>query len=438
MEEIELPEDNYPKVLIGDVIEQLRRIPEDSVDTIVTSPPYWKQRDYGKDGQLGQEETSEEFIENMFEVAQELRRVLKDSGSYFLNIGDKYVDKDKQMIPFRLADKMRQEGDWAVRNVICWYKPNHMPSSIKDRFTNTWEPIFFFVKDDKDYYLAPRYNFNLDDVRVPHETDGNEIPSPEEVFTEEELEDLPADIVNSDTLPYTISPEDYEHLPKRLKKEGGTEYKGKFEDADKINRGQSPGARASVKGIYYSRQRKHDPDEESVIKYLRKQRNNSPYTTSEIDDELGYSHTAGHWFRLDEGGRSLPSPEDWVRLKDLLGFDDTFDKEMTETHYVLQGVRKHPNGKNPGDMWEMTTASLSQSHFAVFPEELPRRCIKATCPEDGIVLDPFAGSGTTGRVAQELGRKSIMIDINPEYKEIMEERFHGDPQQGNLKNFSRE
>lgn len=430
----ELPEETYPKIMIGDVIEQLQELPENSVDTIVTSPPYWQQRDYGEEGQLGLEEDSEDYVEKMVEVGKELRRVLKDSGSYFLNVGDKYIDKDKQMIPFRLANAMRQE-DWAVRNVICWYKPNHMPSSIEDRFTNTWEPIFFFVPDDKDYYLAPRYNFDLDAIRVPHETDGEELPSPKEVFTDKEISELPNSLTQVETLPYTLEPEVYAELPERLKKEGETDYDGKFEGEDEINKGQSPGARTSTKGIFYSRQRKHDPDIESVIKYLRKQRNDSDYTTSDIDDELGYSHTAGHWFRLDEGGRSLPSPEDWNRLKDLLGFDDTFDKVMTETHYVLQGVRKHPKGKNPGDMWEMTTASLSESHFAVFPEELPKKCIKATCPEDGIVLDPFAGSGTTGKVAQELNRKSIMIDINPEYKEIMEKRFHGDRNQGSLKDY---
>ena len=79
-EEQVIPQDDYPKVMIGDVIEKLKELPEDSVDTIVTSHPYWQQRDYGEEGQLGLEETPEEYIDNMVEVASELRRVLKDSG----------------------------------------------------------------------------------------------------------------------------------------------------------------------------------------------------------------------------------------------------------------------------------------------------------------------------------------------------------------------
>ncbi|PTD94278.1 hypothetical protein C9439_03000 [archaeon SCG-AAA382B04] len=426
-----IPNSTYPKIIIGDAREELEKLPEGCIDTVVTSPPYWQQREYGDSNQIGQESSPKDYISNMLEVTKQLHHVLDDDGSFFLNIGDKYVEKDLQMVPSRLIYEMKEQG-WALRNKIVWYKTNHMPTSIKDRFTNTWEPIFFLVKDDKNHYLAPRYNFFLDRVRIPHQTDKNSIPSPKDVLSDEELEELPNEFTDRETLPYKIEKEIYDQLPERLKTKGKTEYSGKFEGTSEINRGQSPGARMSVKGLYYSRQRKHDPNEEKVIKYLRKCRDNSKYSTSDIDDELGYSHTAGHWFRLDEGGRSLPSPEDWKRLKELLEFDDTFDKIMTETHYVLQGVRKHPKGKNPGDMWEISTASFNDAHFAVFPKELPRKAIKATCPKDGIVLDPFAGAGTTGKVAQELGRRSIMVELNEEYREIMKKRFREEENQKTL------
>lgn len=99
---------------------------------------------------------------------------------------------------------------------------------------------------------------------------------------------------------------------------------------------------------------------------------------------------------------------------------------MTKMHYVLQAVMKHPKGKNPGDFWSITTDKSQDAHFMIFPEELVRRIIKAACPQGGIVLDHFGGSGTTGKVAMELGRKSIMIEINPEYVEIMKKRFNSE------------
>jgi len=143
--------------------------------------------------------------------------------------------------------------------------------------------------------------------------------------------------------------------------------------------------------------------------------------TKSIDKILGKKDTAGHWFRLDPG-RSLPSPEDWLNLKKLLSFDDKYDKIMTEQHYVLQTVRPHPKGKNPGNVWQMAPGKLKETHFSIFPEELPRRVITACCPPRGIILDPFAGSGTTGQVAMGLNRKSILIEIKKDYLKIIKKR----------------
>ncbi|MEM5883054.1 MAG: site-specific DNA-methyltransferase, partial [Candidatus Aenigmatarchaeota archaeon] len=157
-----------PKILIGDVIEKLRELPDKCVDIIITSPPYWKQRDYEIKGQIGQESTPDEYVQKIVEVGDELKRVLKDTGSYFLNVGDKYVNKDLQMIPFKIAIEMQKRG-WVIRNVIVWYKPNHMPSSVKDRLSNVWEPIFFFVKSTGKYY-SQEYFANLDEIRIPQET----------------------------------------------------------------------------------------------------------------------------------------------------------------------------------------------------------------------------------------------------------------------------
>jgi DNA modification methylase len=396
-------EEITPYILNDDVLHIINLLPDTSVDLIITSPPYWQQRDYGMKNQIGREATHEDYISKLLTVSNELKRVLKDTGSFFLNIGDKYNSKKKQllMLPSRLAIKMQENG-WVLRNHIVWYKPNHMPSPLLDRCSNTWEPVLFFVKDTGTY-LAPTYYFDLDAIRIEHKTKEPDIP---------------------DGLPVTVREEEYEQV-KHLLEATKKDYNGKFKGQE-INRGASPGARSSLFGYFYSKQRVFKPtndDEIEIISYLREWREKKGISVEEIDKLLGHSYTAGHWFRLDRGGRSLPSPEDWTKLKGILGFDDRYDEKMTSTWYVLQAVKKNPLGKNPGDMWPINTDKFKEAHFSIFPEELVRRIIQVACPPDGVVLDHFAGSGTTGKVAMELGRKSIMIDINPDYVKIMRRRF---------------
>ncbi len=399
---IELPKNIIPIILQGDVMESLKKIPDSSISVIVTSPPYWNLRDYEIKGQIGQEETPEEYIKRILGVTQELRRIMRKDGCFFLNVGDSYYDGNLQMIPNKIALGMQDQG-WKLRNNIIWHKPNHMPSSVKNRFSNTWESIFFFVKNGE----SKKYYFNLDEIRVEHKTKDEKKSDLPEVLSIKEFNTLK------------------EKLGLKIAPSNGEGYNGKFKETKKINLGASPGARSVVNGEYYSLQRKFDIDDElkfEIIRYLRKKRKEKNISTKEIDESFNYNDTAGHWFRLDETGSSLPKPKDWIKLKKLLDLDNKYDDIMLEQHYVLQTVRHHPNGKNPGDMWQIPTAKIKETHFAVFPEELPRRAIKSCCPIDGIVLDPFAGSGTTGKVAIELNRKSILIEINPDYIEIIKKR----------------
>jgi len=94
---IALPNDNIPNVLIGDVFDCLRKIPDKSISVVVTSPPYWNLRDYEFKGQIGQEENPQDYVNKMVSVGNELLRILKDNGAYFLNIGDSYVDNSLQI-----------------------------------------------------------------------------------------------------------------------------------------------------------------------------------------------------------------------------------------------------------------------------------------------------------------------------------------------------
>jgi site-specific DNA-methyltransferase (adenine-specific) len=155
-------------ILTGDVRSRLATLPPDSVDTIVTSPPYVGLRNYGHPGQIGTEPSAEQWIRDLRPVMQELARVLKPTGSLWLNLGDSYarhpkhgaLPKSRLMAPERLILRLMGDG-WVVRNVIVWHKPNPTPASVGDRFTNTWEPLYLLSR-------SRHYFFDLDAVREPH------------------------------------------------------------------------------------------------------------------------------------------------------------------------------------------------------------------------------------------------------------------------------
>ena len=180
---------------VGDCLEQLRTLPDESVQCCVTSPPYWGLRDYGADGQIGLEETPEAFVDSMVEVFREVRRVLRPDGVCFVNLGDSYagspcgsfngggfkdasaesggrdmsgvatsgtIDKVKASglkpkdlvgIPWRVAFALQSDG-WYLRQDIIWHKPNPMPESVKDRCTKAHEYVFLLTKSGRYYWDA--------------------------------------------------------------------------------------------------------------------------------------------------------------------------------------------------------------------------------------------------------------------------------------------
>jgi len=138
-----------------DVYSGINSLDDNSIHIVITSPPYWKQRDYGFESQIGQERTPEEYIGKLIAIFRVLKNKLKDNGVFFLNVGDKYIQRYGKsylgLIPYKLAYFMKQDG-WILNDILIWYKPNHMPSSVKDRFTNTYEPIFVFSKSQNNIY----------------------------------------------------------------------------------------------------------------------------------------------------------------------------------------------------------------------------------------------------------------------------------------------
>lgn len=149
-------------IVNSDAESALRRFPSDIVQTIITSPPYFQQRDYGNKFQIGNEIDPNQYIERLIRILREAKRVLRDDGTLWLNIGDKYLDGSLAGLPWRVALALVQDG-WFLRSDIIWFKPNAMPSAVKNRPTVDHEYIFLLSKNRSYFYDA-------DSIREPHVT----------------------------------------------------------------------------------------------------------------------------------------------------------------------------------------------------------------------------------------------------------------------------
>jgi DNA modification methylase len=305
------------KIYNENCLTGLKNLPDNSIDCCVTSPPYWGLRDYGNDAQIGMEETPDLFVENLVEVFTEVKRVLKNEGTLWLNLGDTYSahkdcksvpdslrvgggsesanviekgkshsrnskvlksiglkNKDLIGVPWMVAFALRSSG-WYLRQDIIWSKKNCMPESMKDRCTKSHEYIFLLAKSAKYYF-----------------------------------------------------------------------------------------------------------DNEAI-------------KTKMI--------CADHDKRVREGRKRYPTEI----INGIRGGNDT--------------VYEYANKRS---VWETTLSPFNEAHFATFPERLITDCIKAGCPENGIVLDPFMGAGTTALVAKKLNRNYIGFELNPAYIKIAEKRLY--------------
>lgn len=142
---------NNLEILIGDCREQMRTLADGSVHICVTSPPYFGLRDYGVEGQLGLEPTPDDFVAAMVDVFREVRRVLADNGTLWLNLGDCYLAKQRQLIPARVALALQSDG-WVLRDEIVWHKPCTTPAPVKDRTCAAHEMLFLLAKQKRYYY----------------------------------------------------------------------------------------------------------------------------------------------------------------------------------------------------------------------------------------------------------------------------------------------
>ncbi|MDR0523166.1 MAG: site-specific DNA-methyltransferase [Candidatus Methanoplasma sp.] len=329
-----------PLLLCGDALEILRSVPDESIDCCMTSPPYWKKRQYACEG-IGQESTAAEYVRNLLEITGEIKRALKPAGSFWLNVGDTYQDKSLQSIPWRIAIEMTDSQGWILRNTVVWNKVKGNPDNSADKLRNMYEPVFHFVKCKKYYY-------DVDSARNP--------PSKAEVRDGRAVSSTGVSGVR-----YRKQIEGSSVLSAEQKESAVRELDRALED---MREGRLFDFRMIIKG----QQRATHSDSESV------------------------------------SGRA---------------------KELNRNGFYI--LRNNPSGSKPGDVWNIVPEDTQNrgGHYAAYPEELCLNPIKMTCPKEGVVLDPFCGTGTTMKAAMGLGRKSIGIDVSSEYIRLSEGRVDG-------------
>lgn len=360
------------KVHCGDALTLLKQMPSEFVDLIITSPPYYGQRNYFIEGQIGLEPTFDEYLAKMLSVTAELKRILKKTGQFWLNIGDTYggsrcdvslapqkgkssllpndisylpgrkrmcgdkYDKCLLMIPERLAIAMLDTQGWKLRNKIIWAKQVYikkdgytigatLPTSAHDRFKESFEFFYFFVKHH-------RYYSNLDAVRIP----------------------VAKTTIQRAYFPFNAEKTDIQGA---VKSGGGA--------------------------AWYKKLRDYQQSSPKLLKELSNQDNN----TISDDKEREYQ------IHLEKPSPLMGSnlPTVWQISFEYHAFREEYD--------------------------------LGIEHFATFPQALCEIPILFGCPANGIVLDPFCGSGTALLVAKRLGRQFIGIDINPDFVKLAEARL---------------
>jgi DNA modification methylase len=371
---------------VGDALEVLRGLPDESVHCCVTSPPYWGLRDYGSEGQLGLEATPDLYVAAMVEVFREVRRVLRADGTVWLNLGDSYVStgagnqgENGQMadravskvrgsqvrdgkavhgdvlrpfsveglppknlvgIPWRVAFALQADG-WYLRSDIVWSKPNPMPESVTDRPTKAHEYVFLLSR-------SPRYYYDAAAIAEPASWFG---PNGQ--------------------------PKDGPHAGQMQARAGAKR--------PQMRRAAELAKQHGLTDAHFEAIRAVGISDVGQAVALREQ---------------------GDW------GNGSTSTEN-LRL-------------VSEAKDALGGYYREfliPLTRNARSVWTIQTQQYADAHFAVYPEALVEPCIKAGCPIGGTVLDPFMGSGTTALVARKLGRKSLGIELNAEYAALTARRL---------------
>ncbi len=336
-EDYQANESIAPLLMLGDVLEVLKELPNDSIDCCMTSPPYWGKREYDAGG-IGLETDFKNYVDNLCSVFSEVHRVLKKTGSFWLNIGDSYYNKNLLGLPWRIALTLTDNQGWILRNSVVWNKVKGGLDNSKDRLRNIHENVFHFVK-------SPKYYYDIDSIRSsPRKTK----------------------VVNGSVVSATGVT--------------GVRYKRKIELSTELYENEKRNAYQALEEI------------------LRQVSNGI------ISD-----------FRMIIRGQQRTTHSNSEKVSGRA-------KELKEKGFYF--LKYHPKGSKPSDVWEILPEDTQKRklHFAPYPVDLCKIPISSTCPPDGIILDPFCGTGTTMLAAKLLGRKSCGIDLSQHYLEIAKER----------------
>jgi site-specific DNA-methyltransferase (cytosine-N4-specific) len=382
------------KILTGDALAMLKTLPAVSAQMCVTSPPYWGLRDYGISGQLGLEPTVDLYVNHIVEIFREVRRVLKDDGTLWLNMGDCYATgggkanipgggyrgahdgdakrpkwsgpyqqpnripqsglkpKDLAGLPWRVAFALQADG-WWLRSDIIWHKTNPMPESVTDRPTKSHEYLFLLSK-------SARYLYNADAIKEP--TTGSSHDRARKERSADGQKTLPTGERNGMRAP------------------GVNPKAQKWPNAWSAEEGQHD-------GVGNGRYRPSG----------NKERNLAGPANGRLETHMG---------------SGIPWPPS-IRPKQ----NESFSAALVRT------VER----RNKRTVWTISTKPFSGAHFATFPPKLVEPCILAGSRPGDIVLDPFNGAGTSGLVATAHGRRYLGIELNPAYVEMTHQRLQGKP-----------
>ena len=336
-----LEENSTYSFILGDCLSVLKDIDDESVDCIITSPPYWGMRAYDNEEdtrEIGNEEKFEQYISKITAVFNEAKRVLKKDGSFWLNIGDKYVNKALLGMPWRVAISLMDSG-WIMRNDVIWHQLKGTQSA-KDRLRDSYEHVFHFVKSKKYYYDA-------DAIRIKP----SKMPTVSEKGT---------------TSSTGVS---------------GKKYRKQIRESEVLTEQEKINAEKALDD-----------------------------TLAEIRAGLVND------FRMTIRGVQRTWHSNNIKISGRA-------KELINRGFYI--MKMYSKGHLPNDVWNIVTEDTwrTDTHCAVYPEELLRIPILATCPEGGIVLDPFSGTGTTVAAALKLDRRAVGIDLSPKYIKTSQNRI---------------
>jgi DNA modification methylase len=420
-------QDEWLTVYGGDSRTVLSELPDNSVDCVCTSPPYWGLRSYigdddpNKGMEIGLERTPSEYVANMVAVFREVRRVLKPSGTCWLNLGDSYAaqtnggpaqsdkttmtggrkdydlpartrgglkPKDLVGIPWRVAFALQADG-WYLRSDIIWSKPNPMPESVTDRPTKSHEYLFLLTK-------SARYYFDADAVREPN-TPG--------------------------TLERHSGPPEPAHVNAYVEgRHGHRRHEGRIN----VNGGQTNGR--NIRSVWTIATRPYPgahfavfPPElpERCIKAGSSERGVCPECGAPWERVVERGELVSSYVGTDNPDWHEPAPK-YVQIH-----RDTRHDEDTIAPTPESGWKHLPRRERWTTGWRSTCACVARDpvleamgqsgEYAAAPGWAGDVDEEPASPVPAVILDPFAGSGTVGLVANRLSRRAILIDLNPDY-----------------------